>query len=249
MRARRETAPLIGTPRPEAAGAGPLPLQARLLSFLWAWALRIQAATWRKEVEGLDRLDALLARSVPVIVAFWHGRYTPLFALLRGRDAVIFTSLSFRGSVISGICRRFGYRPVQIPDHGREAALETMRQTLRAGGTCGIAVDGPLGPYHRVKRGGIQLASELGFRILPITFAARRSRVDGGRWDRMEVPRPFTRVVFLCGEPLEVPPGLDAGGLRVWQERLRGILEELDRRAAERVRRRGGDARPRGAGR
>ena len=236
MRRRRETAPLIGARRPEAARAGPRPLQARLLSFLWGWALRIQAATWRKEVEGLDRLDALLARRVPLIVAFWHGRYTPLFTLLRGRDAVIFTSLSFRGSIISGICRRFGYRAVQIPDHGREAALETMRQTLRAGGACGIAVDGPMGPYHCVKRGAIQLASELGFRILPVTFAARRSRVDAGRWDRMEVPRPFTRVVFLCGQPLEVPPGLDAAEVRVWQDRLREVLEDLDHRAVRRLR-------------
>ncbi|MFW6175445.1 MAG: lysophospholipid acyltransferase family protein, partial [Acidobacteriota bacterium] len=233
---RRETAPLIGTQRPEAAGAGPRPLRAQLLSFLWAWALRIQAATWRKEVEGLDRVDELLARRVPVIVAFWHGRYTPLFTLLSGRDAVIFTSLSFRGSVISGICRRFGYRPVQIPDHGREPALETMRQTLRAGGACGIAVDGPRGPYHCVKRGVIHLASELGFLILPVTFAARRSRVDAGRWDRMEVPRPFTRVVFLCGEPLEVPRGLDAADVRAWQDRLREILEDLDRRAVRRLR-------------
>lgn len=246
MRRRRDTAPLIGTPAAEATSAGPF--RARLLSFLWAWALRIQAATWRKEVEGLERLDALMSRRVPVIVAFWHGRYTPLFVLLRGRDAVAFTSLSFRGSVISGICRRFGYRPVQIPDHGREAGLETMRQTLRVGGTCGIAVDGPRGPYHRVKRGAIHLASELGFLVLPVTFAARRSRVDAGRWDRLEVPRPFTRVVFLCGEPLEVPRGLDAAGVRAWQERLREALEDLDRRAVRRLRGLGRGRRTRTAG-
>ena len=35
----------------------------------------------------------------PMIVAFWHGGYIPLFSLLRGRDALLLTSDSFRGRV------------------------------------------------------------------------------------------------------------------------------------------------------
>lgn len=211
-------------------------LRARILAFVYSTALRLQLATWRQEVHGLEPLDDLLARRVPVLVAFWHGKYTPLFALLRGRRAAIFTSASFRGDVIAGICRRFAYRPVQLQDHGRDRSLESMRRALREIPACGVAVDGPLGPYHAVKRGPVQLASELGLLVVPVTFAARRSRVARHRWDRMEVPRLFTRVVFLVGEPMAVPAGLDEVGVRKWAARLARVLETLDAEAHSRVR-------------
>lgn len=207
----------------------------RLLAHLWVLAFRLQLATWRKEVHGLANLDDPIARGAPVLGVFWHGKYTPLFALLRGRRAVVFTSLSFRGSVIAEICRRFGYRPVQLADRGGEVSLERMRRELRGAGVCGIAVDGPLGPYHQVKRGPVLLASELGFEVVPITFAARRRRVAAERWDRMELPRLFTRVVFLVGEAMEIPPGLDGEDVGGWAAQLREALEDLDRRAAELV--------------
>jgi lysophospholipid acyltransferase (LPLAT)-like uncharacterized protein len=228
-------APRTEAGEPEAGAARSRPWRARLVALVWSLAFRFQLASWRKEVHGLENLDGLIARGVPVLGAFWHGKYTPLFALLRGRRAVIFTSLSFRGGVIADICRRFGYRPAQIPDRGGEESLERMRRELAGAKVCGIAVDGPLGPYHLVKRGPVRLASELGFQVVPITFAARRSRVAAERWDRMELPRLFTRVVFLVGEAIEVPPGLDAEGVEAWAARLREVLEDLDRRAAELV--------------
>jgi len=212
------------------------PWRARLLGWLWSVILRLQAASWRKTVRGLDRFDARLAEGRPVFALFWHGKYTPLFALLRGRKAVIFTSLSARGDVIATICRHFGYTPVQLADHGGDDSLERMRGALRGAPACGIAVDGPLGPYHAVKRGPIQLASELGFLVFPVTFAARRSRIDVDRWDRFELPSPFTRVVLLVGEEIEVPPGVGEEHpeeLHRWTERLHRALDALDREAEE----------------
>ena len=32
-------------------------VRARIIGFLWSWLLRLQYATWRVDVEGLDRLD------------------------------------------------------------------------------------------------------------------------------------------------------------------------------------------------
>jgi len=206
----------------------------------WAWSLglRLQLLSWRKEVHGLERLDDRIAAGRPVLAVFWHGKYSPLFALLRGRRAVVFTSLSFRGGVIARICRHFGYVPVQLVDRGREESLELMRRSLVGCSVCGIAVDGPLGPYHLVKRGVVRLASELGMEILPVTFAARRSTVNGERWDRFEVPKLFSRVVFLLGDPIRLPPDLWTADLEEvdrWADRVRRALDDLDREAEERV--------------
>jgi hypothetical protein len=97
----------------------------------------------------------------------------------------------------------------------------------------GIAVDGPFGPYHRVKRGVIKLASELQYVIVPGSACARRKRIVKHRWDRMELPGLFTQVGFALGEPVRVPRDVPPEELRAWTEKLRNALESLDRRAAE----------------
>ena len=189
------------------------------------------------EIDGLQPLNEMLADGRPVLVAFWHGKYVPLFSLLRGRPAGVFTSCSFRGEVEGEICRRFGYRCVQVPDQGWEHPLNVMRRALAAESAWGLAVDGPRGPYHRVKRGVFKLASELGYAIVPASVVSRQKRVLAHRWDRMELPRFFADVYLMLGEPLEVPSGLAPDELRVWASRLRERLEDLEQQGELRARR------------
>jgi len=168
----------------------------------------------------------------PLIAAFWHGRIAALYPWLAGRHAVIFTSASRRGDVIAEACRRFGYDCVQIPDHGRTRSLTIMKEALTRHPVCGVAVDGPLGPYHAVKRGAVELASELGFKIVPVSVAASRKWIVRRRWDRHEVPWPFARVALVVGDPLVVPSALDSDGIARWSERLRSALEAGDHESA-----------------
>ncbi len=203
----------------------------RLLGWVWAWLLRVQSATWRKRQEGLEALDALLAERRRVLFCFWHGRYLPLFALLRGRPACVFTSQSDRGRVIAEICRNFGYDCVLVPARNQGQAYELMQRALERHQNGGIAVDGPLGPFHRVKRGAIKLASELGYIVVPASATARRKRIIAKRWDRMEFPGWFTQVGLAIGTPMEIPEHLSAEATQVWAARVHTALEQLDRRA------------------
>ncbi len=202
---------------------------------LWSGLLRLQCATWRTSLIGLQQLDDRMALNLPTLGVFWHGNYVPLFALLRGRGAVVFSSRSRRGDVIAEICRRFGHRCVQIADHDGDHALDIMRRSLAQERLGAIAVDGPLGPYHAVKRGAIQLASELGFALLPISVAARRPRVVEARWDRMEIPRLFDSVVLGVAEPLAIPPHLTTREISHWSARIQSHLESLDEMLKARV--------------
>jgi lysophospholipid acyltransferase (LPLAT)-like uncharacterized protein len=209
----------------------------RLRARLYGWSLSLVLwllwATWRVESDEIRRVDELLRKNA-LIVCFWHGKYIPLFILLRNHDACVFSSDSFRGLVIGTICRHFGYRSVLIPEEGEEAYLR-MRDTLASERTVGIAVDGPLGPQHAVKRGPIRLASDTGVPLLAVSVAASRSRVDERRWDLQEIPRPFSRVCLAAGDPIRVPANLEDDELNRWQERLAGELQRLDRIAEEKV--------------
>lgn len=208
-------------------------LRTRLLAALWVLLLRLQRASWRIRCAGLEAFDAALASRRPLLAVFWHGKYIPLFVLLEGRRAVVFTSRSRRGSVIAEICRRFGYQATLVPERQRQHSLEIMRRRLAETGAGGIAADGPRGPYHVVKPGPVTLASELGMAIFPVSVAAEPKKVLTGRWDHMELPRFFARVALVVSEPLVVPAGLEGEALTAWQERLHHALDETDRQAGE----------------
>ena len=204
--------------------------QSRLhfFGFFRAWLMRIVCATWRKQSTGLAELDRRLADGEKLIAVLWHQKYVTLLPLLRNRHATVFTSLSSRGNAIADLLTRFGFTPVQIPDGGREKSLNIMRSHLADGHSAVIAVDGPLGPYHLVHRGAVQLASELGHAIMPISVAVSRKRVLSTRWDKLEIPRLFSRVHVVVGDPIYVPGNLIGQDMDLWIQQVHEALESVD---------------------
>jgi hypothetical protein len=165
-----------------------------------------------------------------VLAAFWHGSYFALFPLLEGRAARVFTNDSFRGRVIASMSRRFGYRSVLLPRHSRAAAIDSMRESMREPGLVGIAVDGPLGPAHRVKRSVMRVAAQIEPWIVPVSICARPCWRLRRRWDRREIPLPFARVRLTIGPELvgrqPLGPGPDA--IDAECARLQAALEALE---------------------
>ena len=220
--------------KPEPMVFEPLPprFRAWLVGLLVTLLLRARHATWRRDTSALVHFDDILA-DTQVMAVFWHGKYVPLFTLLQGRRACAFASLSFRGAVIAEVCRRFGHRCVLLPYRGGRRSRAIMRAALRAGGAGALAVDGPLGPNREVKPGAVEMASELGMTVVPVSAASSRKKIDRGRWDLMEVPRLFARVTLLVGEPFRIPPDLSPEEIASWQQRVGSALGKLDQRAEE----------------
>ena len=200
--------------------------------------LRFQQWTWRLEVEGRDGYDQLVKNGDRFILCFWHGKYVPILPIMRGNNACVFTSETRRGDVIAQICREFGYRYTQIPDRGGNRSLRRMEAALSETRSAGIAVDGPLGPYHVVKHGVVRLASRLDFLLLPVSVDAGRKHVLTERWDLMEIPCLFTRVRLVIGDPITVPASLGQEGIAAFSLQLSQALESLDERVTSLVRKR-----------
>lgn len=207
---------------------GKLPLRDRAVGWTWTQSLRVICASWRKQVIGREVIEQLDSQRQPHIVTFWHRKCVALMPFLRGRGSCVVTSASRHGNVIANICHRFGSIYVQIPDHGRDHSLNLMTHALSHSYESSIAVDGPRGPYHVVKRGAVQLASQLGYSIVPVSVASRRKRVLVHRWDRLELPKMFTRVCIVVGDPLTVPSRLGPEDVQSWSGRLKDVLEAAD---------------------
>jgi lysophospholipid acyltransferase (LPLAT)-like uncharacterized protein len=202
-----------------------------LKGFMFAWILRLQRLTWRVCFQGREHLDRLYGSENKFLLCFWHGKYMPIFPLLEGYEAYVLSNLSKRGAVIAEICRNFDYHVAQIPNESKGGTLQIMEALLSGARAVGIAVDGPLGPQHRVKNNVIRMASTLGFDILPGSVGSRRKFVLNRRWDRMEFPLPFTKVCLVFGEPVKVPSKLSDRQVQELAGQLAEAIAGLDAKA------------------
>ncbi len=203
-------------------------VRAQLIGRLLARGFSLLAATWR--VEGTDAVRLELGKwtGTPLLVGFWHGKYLPLLVLLRGTRGNLFIGEGPRGTLIEAISKSFGFSPVLLPHGDRGRAIERMRAALVGPLLCAAALDGPVGPRRRVKPSLIELASELGATILPVSMSARPCWVLRWRWDLREVPWPFARVRVRIGGPIQVPVGLSEDVRAEWRKRVESTLDELD---------------------
>jgi lysophospholipid acyltransferase (LPLAT)-like uncharacterized protein len=146
---------------------------------------------------------------------------------------VVITSENFDGEWIARIIERFGYGTARgsTTRGARKATLQLIR-ALRRGRPAGFTLDGPKGPACVAQPGAVWLAGATGNPLLPFHLEASRHWTLGS-WDRTQIPKPFSTVALVIGEPLEVPAGLGSEGLeqhRVALETQLGALEERCRR-------------------
>lgn len=205
--------------------------------FLFATMLRLVRRSWRVQVEGRSYLDQYYESGRRCLIGFWHGKYVPIFPLLEGYDACVITSLSVRGGILGEICRSFGYQNTQIPDEPKLDAFKQMLHDLAEVQVSGTALDGPLGPYHQTKQGLIRLAGILGLDLVLVNVFARRHLTASKRWDKLEIPLPFSHLCLVFGEPIPIPHHPSRAELDTLSERINGELDSLQKRAEAILRR------------
>ena len=167
-------------------------------------------------------VDRLREQGRPYIHAFWHGHLFLMPYSYLGRRITIMISAHHDGELIARTMKRFGHESIRgSTTAGGANALRAAVRALRDGWDVGFTPDGPRGPRHRVQMGGVAAARLSGAPIVPVAFAASRRKVLGS-WDGFVVPMPFSRGVFVYGEPIEVPGGADEGQL----EAARLLLEQ-----------------------
>jgi lysophospholipid acyltransferase (LPLAT)-like uncharacterized protein len=188
-------------------------------------------STLRWRTEGQERYDAIVREGRQPIMAFWHGRILPATVFFRGRGIVVITSENFDGEWIAGIIERFGYGTARgsTSRGGRRALLQLVRD-MEAGKPAAFTVDGPRGPARVAQPGAVWLAKATGNPVLPFHVEADRYWTLGS-WDRTQIPKPFSTVALVVGEPVVVPA--DADDVRI--EAARRHLEEQLRRLEDRA--------------
>ena len=195
----------------------------RLLVRLW-WA------TLRVETAGMEHALELIARDEPFIACFWHQRQFICVRMLldlhaKGLRTGFLISPSADGDIAARLLETYDVRIMRGSATRTGAlALRDLVQAIRDEKISPmIAPDGPKGPIHVFKPGTAMLAQLTGAPLLPMTFVAKRSWTVSS-WDKLLLPRPFTRVKVVIGPPRHVERGADVDGTCREMERLLGTL-------------------------
>ena len=202
------------------------------LCWLGAQFIRFVHASGNWQVIGGEIPAAFWQADKPFILAFWHGRIMMMpYCWRRDRLINMLISQHRDGQFIARTVRHFGIDTVSgSSSKGGSAALRAMLKALKGGDYVGITPDGPRGPRMRASDGVAQVARLSGVPVIPCGFSAKRRRMLGS-WDRFTVALPFSRGVFVWGEPVSVGQDGDIEAARLAIENgLTWVTQEADRR-------------------
>lgn len=201
------------------------------LYFPIAWLLRLWHATLRTRIDDPHGVARRLAGGEgPVVIALWHNRmlFFPLLAPRRERlRCVAVISPSRDGQYLADLLRCFGIGAVR--GSSRQDALSALVDSvaaIRGGRHVVFTPDGPRGPRYRMSNGPVICAMKTGRPLLPVAINAS-SCWQLRSWDRFQIPKPFSRLTLVVGEPLPVPPQLAKEQVEAWRARAEAAVNAL----------------------
>jgi lysophospholipid acyltransferase (LPLAT)-like uncharacterized protein len=185
------------------------------------WTVKILSRTIRFEEINPEIPRRLWEQGIPGIGAFWHGRLLMMPFAYKGKNLSFLVSPHRDGQVVGKALKRFGFH--EILGSTTRKGFSAFKQMVKAhqnGSDIAITPDGPAGPRYRVQIGVIELAKLIRRPIVPVSFGASRKKTFK-TWDRFLLPYPFSKGVFIWGEPIYV----DRNGDRAYLEEKRILLE------------------------
>jgi len=206
--------------------AKPLRKKDRFLLFivppLASLMIRFLGLTMKIETLFEERVRPFWEEDRRMILAFWHGRLLMIPLCYKGKVIRLLISQHKDGELVARAMKRFGYDSIRgSSTRGGTAAMKAMIRSIRESDIA-ITPDGPKGPKYVVQEGTVALARMSGVPVVPVTFASSRKKIFGS-WDAFNLPFPFSRGLFVWGEPFHVAKDAD----------LKEARQELERRMQE----------------
>ena len=184
------------------------------------WAIKILSWTMRFEEIHPEIPKGFWEKGIPAIGAFWHGRLLILPIAYKGKKLSFLVSPHRDGQVVGKALKRFGFHA--ILGSTTRKGFSAFKQMVKAHGSdIAIVPDGPRGPRRQVQIGAIELAKLTGRAVIPISFGASKGKIFN-TWDKFFLPFPFSKGVFIWGEPIYI----DQNGGRNHLEEKRVLLEK-----------------------
>ncbi len=158
----------------------------------------------------------------------WHdSMIVPTFGGRHRRTAAL-TSEHTDGSFVAQVLRL--NRISSIRGSTNRIRRGTIRTLIRTAEDKHIVItpDGPRGPSRKMSVGIVYLASRTGRAIVPTAYSCTRCWRIRGSWTDLLIPKPFSKVFLLGGDPIQVPADLDSTQLKGYVALVQAAMDRLN---------------------
>jgi lysophospholipid acyltransferase (LPLAT)-like uncharacterized protein len=190
------------------------------------WFIRLVGPTLRVCVSREEGAQQTVGQR-PLIGSFWHACIIPATYMCRNLGVRVMSSNSYDGEYMGRIIRKFGFVAVKgSSSRNAVRALLGLRRALQDGWSVAFTLDGPRGPRYKVKPGPVALARSSGVPMTMFHMAVDRAWVLNS-WDRMMIPKPFSRVLMRFGKLIVVPLEASDAEVERYQQELQDALDRV----------------------
>ncbi len=201
------------------------PLGTLIIRLLWL-SCKIEVA------EGHSHLQSFIENKQPVIFCYWHRLqlfcvHYVLQVQKVGFPLGFLISPSVDGEVPAKIAKRWGAEVIRASTTRTGAkAIKAIYQLIGQGISPVTTPDGPSGPIYKFQPGAILLAQFTKVPIIPLSYAAERAwRLK--TWDRFLIPKPFSRIKIVIGEPCYMQDKMSMEQIKQKQIEMEAIMKDL----------------------
>jgi lysophospholipid acyltransferase (LPLAT)-like uncharacterized protein len=205
----------------------------KLIAWLGVWLLRVLFMTLRVEwhlsdpvgnpyVEPPDDDDRRFGFCV------WHDSLIASAFVRRPRNTVILTSRHADASILAFAANMLGMESVRGSSSrsGAEAARQMIAKTQGRHFT--VTPDGPRGPRRKIKQGIVYIAAKTEHPIVPCAFGASRAWRISGKWTDMLIPKPFSKLYVVTGEPIVLPRRVRREQLEEYTAKTQQAMDDME---------------------
>ncbi len=160
---------------------------------LGAWLIKLLCLTCRIVRTNVPPIE------MKKIFAFWHCNLITLAYCHRNEGEAVLVSSSKDGQLISGPLEALGFETVRGSSGNN--GVSALKALLKIDNTIATALDGPRGPAKQCKPGFLFIAQK---KQIPIVCIEMRfsSCWRLSSWDRLIIPKPFSRIEANYSEPI-----------------------------------------------
>ena len=199
----------------------------RVAGFLLFLLVKAIGATIRFTVTGGENRSAIDDAGRLPIYSFWHDRIIAGTYYFRDRGIIVLSSSSFDSEYTARCIQRLGFGIIKgSSTRGGIQALVGMIRMVKAGYEMAFTLDGPKGPRYEAKSGPVLLAKKTGNPLMPFVIESKKFWTIKS-WDRLQIPKPFTRANLIIGEPIYVPHDAKDEELEAKRLELQSSLDSL----------------------
>ncbi len=185
----------------------------KIHTWIFLSTFRLIGSTLKLIGEPFKEFDLVRAQGKHTLFCVWHEINSTGIYYYRDRGAGALIEGSYKGDLLAAVANHYGLKDFRITDNPKDK--QTVKGTiqflkyLKAGHDGTIAIDGPNGPYHHIKPGIFALAHNTGHAIHPAGIWFSRKYTWFWRWDKYQMPLPFSKVYIYVDKPFPVPEVLN----------------------------------------